>query len=199
MCQIFYFSVHQLLWTQHFVKRFYIFPGQWGPDTWSLLFFFPCALQFESSQLPLPPNLPSKLPTSFFCASKKFTRDVSCFTSIDKTMHIFVLCLKSVRTKLNNPGAWVVTGHVGGWRIAGYLSLWQVCLWINRGPWTISTTQMCYVWLAFILAEGVNCTWVMCFYNGDSAKPGEIPQYVALHWYRELYQCWLLFLPYSWD
>jgi hypothetical protein len=44
------------------------------------------------------------------------------------------------------------------------------------------------MWLALIRAEGVNFTLVMCFY-GASGKPGDIPQYVALHWYKELYQC----------
>jgi hypothetical protein len=41
------------------------------------------------------------------------------------------------------------------------------------------------VWLALIRAEGVNGTWVMCP-NGDSGKPGNTPEYVALHWHREL-------------
>jgi hypothetical protein len=26
------------------------------------------------------------------------------------------------------------------------------------------------------------------FFNGDSGKPDDIPEYVALHWYREVYQ-----------
>jgi hypothetical protein len=28
-------------------------------------------------------------------------------------------------------------------------------------------------------------------FNGPSGKPGDIPEYVALHWYRELYQCFV--------
>jgi hypothetical protein len=41
------------------------------------------------------------------------------------------------------------------------------------------------VWLALIRAEGVNGIWVT---NGASGKPGDIPEYTALHWHREL--CW---------
>jgi hypothetical protein len=92
----------------------------------------------------------------------------------------------------------VATGHVGGWRIAGDLSFWQVCLRISRRPWTNSPTPRCHVWLAFIRTEGVNGTWVM-YLNGASGKPGNIPEYVALHWHRELCQCRPLFLPHSWD
>jgi hypothetical protein len=33
------------------------------------------------------------------------------------------------------------------------------------------------------------------FFKGASGKPGDIPQYVALHWYREFYQSLLLFPP----
>jgi hypothetical protein len=36
------------------------------------------------------------------------------------------------------------------------------------------------------VAEGVKGTWVMCIFNGASGKPGDIPEYVALFWYREL-------------
>jgi hypothetical protein len=92
----------------------------------------------------------------------------------------------------------VATGHVGGWRIAGDLSLWQVCLRISRRPWTNSPTPRCHVWLTFIRAKGVNGTWVM-YLNGAFGKPGNIPEYVALHWHRELCQCRPLFLPHSWD
>jgi hypothetical protein len=94
------------------------------------------------------------------------------------------------------PEAWVATGHVGGWRIAGDLSLWQVCLRISRRLWTNSPTPRCHVWLALIRAEGVNGKWVMCP-NGASGKPGDIPEYVALHWHRELCQCRPLFLPHA--
>jgi hypothetical protein len=54
------------------------------------------------------------------------------------------------------------------------------------------------VWLALIRAEWVHDTWVMCP-NGASGKPCNIPEYVALHWHRQLCQGRLLFLPYSWD
>jgi hypothetical protein len=44
------------------------------------------------------------------------------------------------------------------------------------------------VWLASIRAEGVNGIWA-------SGKPGDIPEYVALHWHRELCQCGLYISP----
>jgi hypothetical protein len=92
----------------------------------------------------------------------------------------------------------VATGHVGRWRIAGDLSLSQVCLRTSRRPWTNSPTPRCHMWLAFMRADGVNGTWVMCL-NRASGKPGNIPEYVPLHWHRELCQCRPLFLPHSWD
>jgi hypothetical protein len=104
----------------------------------------------------------------------------------------------SIQINHYEPEDWVATRHVGGWWIAGDMSLWQVCLWINRRPWTNSPTPRCYVWLTLIRAEGVNGAWVMCP-NGASGKPGNIPDYVALHCHRELCQCRHLFLSYSWD
>jgi hypothetical protein len=38
-----------------------------------------------------------------------------------------------------------------------------------------------------------------CVFNGVSEKQGDIPEYVTLHWHRELCQCWPLFLPYLSD
>jgi hypothetical protein len=70
--------------------------------------------------------------------------------------------------------------------------LWQGCLWTN------CPTPRCYAWLALICAEGVNGTW-WCVFNRASGKPSDIPQYVTLHWQRELCQCWPLFPPHPWD
>jgi hypothetical protein len=95
------------------------------------------------------------------------------------------------------PVAWVATGHVSGWGIPGDLSLWQVYLWINRRTWTNSPNPRCFVWLALIRAKGWTAHgW--CVFNGASGKPDDIPQYVALHWYRELYQCWLFSPVFVW-
>jgi hypothetical protein len=92
---------------------------------------------------------------------------------------------KKIKSRTSNsPVSWGLSGYQACWRVADSQGPVLVA-----GPWTNSPTPSCYVWLALIRAEGVNGTWVMCFFNGASGKPGDIQDYVALQWYRELYQC----------
>jgi hypothetical protein len=87
------------------------------------------------------------------------------------------------------PGAWVATGHVGGWRIARGPVL-VAGLSLNKQE-TVDQLPNPKVLLVACLNPCWRGEWHLSdvFFNGASRKPDDIPEYVTLHWYRELYQC----------